>query len=1104
MSHRSAPPARGRVRTFLAALLSLLLLGIGITTASADVIDDAEATPAQQGTWELSQQAAPTSGATVEAGEQITYTLSAAALDTRPVQGITATVDLSGVLAHASLVEPLHRELSLTGDELTWDVRNPVRINSPASVSFSVVVDSDASGVTLTSVAAPQSSGGTCTDCTITHTVPGEPSWDLSVTPNEEPGSTLLTNAAIVPSMTATNTSDVTVSDAQVVADLTGMGQHWDLGTLREGVSYDAETALLTWDVPEMEPGESVTQRFQVRLRAPARGSEVSLDFTAQGAGGECVTGCELGYHVFGFDASVTADPTAGEVTAGQQITYTWTAQNISGGELTGAHMRANLRHQAGPFLDAADLVEPLDEALEMFGSVLHWNIPDLDPGESAQISFVAQIHQDATPGDAVRMGISAGTARHGGSLVDPATLVHTVAEPTWELSHSAEPASGSAVAPGEQITYTLTAAALDLRPVTRVAASVDLSEVLSGASLVEPLPAGLSLDGDELTWTVRQPVHRNHPASVSYTVTVDDDASGATLTSVATPQRTGALCTDCTLTHTVAEPAWEVSARAAQANGVTIPNEGTVRPNGQLNYHLSAENTSGVRVSDGVVVADVSGLVAYANIEALGEGAEFDADAGVVRWSVPELGAQESASVRFRANLRFADAPNAVLPLSVSTEGAGGECVSGCELVHFATGFEASMTTDPPAGSVEAGDEIVYTWTVQNTSHAQISGATVTAQLRDVLEHAELVEPLAEELRLVSIVGPTIMRWDVPDLAAHESAEVSFSVIVRDDADAGAELATSITAGANSFGITYGEREVTHTVDQLSWEVSVRGAQANGVTIPHEGTLRPNGQVNYHVVAENTSGLTMSEGAVIADVSGLLPYADIEALTAGAEFDPENGLVRWWSPELSGGESASFSFRANLRFADAPGAVLPLSVITQGPGGECASGCELVHYVTAFEASVSADPPSGEVRAGDEVTYTWQVRNTSQAQISGAYVRAQMGGVLAHADLVEPLPDGVNFTIGTVLNWWIPDLGPGESARVSFTVVVDQDAEQGAEFGMSITAGANSFGITYGDQEVDHAVTVSVTPPAPSLPPVLAVLLGLAKWVLGFLIWLF
>lgn len=1088
----------------MAALLSLLLLGVGITTASADAIDDAETTPAQDSAWQLSQQAAPPSGATVEAGEQVTYTLTAATLDARPVTGVVATVDLSGVLAHASLVEPLHRELSLTGDDLIWDVRNPVHMNRPASVSFSVVVEPDASGVTLTSVAAPQSNGGTCTDCTISHTVPGEPSWDLSVTPNEEPGSTLLTNAAIVPSMTATNTSDVTVSGAQVVSDLTGMGQHWDLGTLREGVSYDADTNRLTWDVPELEPGESVTQRFQVRLRAPARGGEVSLGFNAQGAGGDCVAGCELGYHVFGFDASVTADPAAGEVTAGQQITYTWTAQNISGGELTGAHVRANLRHQDGPLLEAADLVEPLDEALEMFGSVLHWNIPDLRPGESAEISFVAQVHPDATPGEAVRMGISAGTARHGGSLVDPATLVHTVAQPTWELSHSAEPASGSTVAPGEQITYTLTAAALDVRPVTRVAASVDLSEVLSGATLVEPLPAGLNLDGDVLTWTVRQPVHRNHPASVSFAVTVDDDALGATLTSVATPQRAGALCTDCTLTHSVVEPAWEVSARAAQANGVTIPSEGTVRPNGQLNYHLSAQNTSGVSITDGVVVADVSGLVPFADIEALGEGAEFDADAGVVRWSVPELAAEESASVRFRANLRFADAPNAVLPLSVSAEGVGGECVSGCELVHYATGFEASMSTDPPAGAVEPGDEIAYTWTVQNTSHAQISGATVTAQLREVLEHAELVEPLAEELRLVGITGATILRWDVPDLAAHETAEVSFSVVVEEEAEVGAELATSITAGANSFGITYGDREVTHTVDQLSWEVSVRGAQANGVTIPHEGTVRPNGQVNYHVVAENTSGLTMTEGAVIADVSGLLPYADIEALTAGAEFDPENGLVRWWAPELAGWESASFSFRANLRFADAPGAVLPLSVIAEGPGGECVSGCELVHYVTAFEASVSADPASGEVRAGDEVTYTWQVQNTSQAQISGAHVRTQMSDVLAHADLVEPLPDGVNFTIGTVLNWSVPDLGPGESARVSFTVVVDQDAEQGAEFGMSITAGANSFGITYAEQEVEHTVSVSVTPPTPSLPPVLAVLLGLAKWVLGFLIWLF
>src|SRR5690625_3600644 len=86
--------------------------------------------------------------------------------------------------------------------------------------------------------------------------------------------------------------------------------------------------------------------------------------------------------------------------------------------------------------------------------------------------------------------------------------------EATWELSQQAEPGPGATVAPGDQITYTLTAGALGVRPATGVAAVVDLAGVLEHATLVEPLPAGLTQAGDELVWDVRHPVHPNRPAS--------------------------------------------------------------------------------------------------------------------------------------------------------------------------------------------------------------------------------------------------------------------------------------------------------------------------------------------------------------------------------------------------------------------------------------------------------------------------------------------------------------------------------------------------------------------------------------------------------------
>src|SRR5699024_6197859 len=108
-------------RTLLAGLLSFSLLGVGAIGASAQDDDapagpeeplqhddaPADTAPAATASWELSQSAQPASGSVVEPGQQITYTLQADVLSLRPVTGIAASVDLSGVLAHADLAEPL-------------------------------------------------------------------------------------------------------------------------------------------------------------------------------------------------------------------------------------------------------------------------------------------------------------------------------------------------------------------------------------------------------------------------------------------------------------------------------------------------------------------------------------------------------------------------------------------------------------------------------------------------------------------------------------------------------------------------------------------------------------------------------------------------------------------------------------------------------------------------------------------------------------------------------------------------------------------------------------------------------------------------------------
>src|SRR5699024_10560564 len=124
-----------------------------------------------------------------------------------------------------------------------------------------------------------------------------------------------------------------------------------------------------------------------------------------------------------------------------------------------------------------------------------------------------------------------------------------------------------------------------------------------------------------------------------------------------------------------------------------------------------------------------------------------------------------------------------------------------------------------------------------------------------------------------------TNLNWDIPDLGPGEEAEVSFATVVRADAADGAGMRMGISPGSARHGGRALTDPIVHTVGAPAWEVSARAAQANGITIPDGGTVRPNGQLNYHLTAANTSTVPITDGVVVADVSGLTPYATIEAL---------------------------------------------------------------------------------------------------------------------------------------------------------------------------------------------------------------------------------
>lgn len=144
------------------------------------------------------------------------------------------------------------------------------------------------------------------------------------------------------------------------------------------------------------------------------------------------------------------------------------------------------------------------------------------------------------------------------GTLVAPATgapvtcwFTNTADPAAWTLAKSSVPASGSVVAPGSTISYTLTATHTSGVSATDVTVTDDLSQVLDHAAMgtVAVSTGTAKITGTTLTWTIPE---LDTTATATYSVTVAEAASDVELSNVAVPG-TGGSCPDaCSTQHEV------------------------------------------------------------------------------------------------------------------------------------------------------------------------------------------------------------------------------------------------------------------------------------------------------------------------------------------------------------------------------------------------------------------------------------------------------------------------------------------------------------------------------------------------------------------------
>lgn len=496
------------------------------------------------------------------------------------------------------------------------------------------------------------------------------------------------------------------------------------------------------------------------------------------------------------FTVTKTSDPASGTtVNPGDEITYTVTITPVGAGFVENVAILDDLKELADHVtLNEANFNVGSGKATRD-GNQIRWTIPRVDAEDGELVfTYTVTVNEDAH-GVTIRNLITTPKCEDGVCSTRNPT-------PAWTVSKTSDPADGSSVEVGSEVTYTLTARNTSDAVVSRAVVLDDLTDVLDNATLNEPPAEGLSIDGNQLQWRVPE-MEPGGEVSVSYTVTVKDDARGEWLRNVVTPGTPGGECaTDCETEHPIA--GWTLAKSVLAGEG------GVAAPGDVVGYTLTATNTSEATVSGAVATDDLSGVLPHgALIEPLPDGLTFDGESESLRWTIPDLAPGEVAAVTYQVTVSE-DARGVVLRNVVVPEGPGGVCEEdACTTQTPTPGWTLTKSNDPGDGEkVAPGDTVTYTLTVVNDGESALTGASVLDDLADVLDDSTLVEPLADGLTFDADLRR--LTWAVPDVAPGEETSVSYAVTVNEDA--AAVLLHNVATPDSPGGLCSGEGECETT----------------------------------------------------------------------------------------------------------------------------------------------------------------------------------------------------------------------------------------------------------------------------------------------------
>ncbi|MGG1909468.1 isopeptide-forming domain-containing fimbrial protein [Microbacterium sp. NRRL B-14842] len=1002
----------------------------------------------------------------MQAGQRLTYTVQAENTGNTRLDPVTVTDDLSSVLANAEYQGDV--ATAIDGDPVssgaaTVTGRRPrldrcPRAGQVLTITYSVVVDEGVEGERIANrvTASGTPPGGlppiTPPAVTTEHPVAG---FEVAKTSDPAAGTVVEPGQTIEYTVTGTNTGATVLNPATVTDDLSGVlasaafnGRHHDHGRRhhRHHGRRDPDGNALAW-TGTLQPGQTVTITYSVTVGDDTSGEILRNSVTGSGTPTTPNPGDPTGPQVpgdlivpptvttehpvigSGFTISKSADPASGTaVSAGDTITYTITGTNTGDTDLDPAEIVDDLSGVLGS-AGYNDDVTADRGSVRVADATLTWT-GAIPRGESVTIRYTvtvdagvekALLHNvvtgSATPQIPTDPADPSGAKTPGTPIVPPAAETeHPVVDTGFEVTKSADPASGTAVRAGDTITYTVSGVNTGntvLDPATIVD---DLSAVLANAEYggdAKASSGSVTLSGTTLTWTgTLAPGDR---VDITYTVTVDEEATGVLLRNTVSGEGTPLIPTDptdpespttpgtpvetppATTEHPVATPGFTVTKTADPATGTRV-DPGTV-----ITYTVTGRNT-GDTVLDPVEIGD--------DLRAALAHAAYNDDVSATRGDVRVA----DGALSWNGVLR--PGQDVVITYSVTVDAtAGGETIantatgeatplipadpsdpespttpgtpitpppSSTEHPVNEPGFAFAKTVDPAAGTaVDPGDVLTYTLTAVNTGQTALDPVTITDDLSGVLPYAtfnaDAVASIAGAAAAPATLDGTELSW-TGALAVGQTVTVTYSVTVSADG-----VGTVIENAASATATPPGGSTITPPPGVTTNPVNEPGFSVSKSVDPAAGTaVDPGSVLTYTVTGVNTGETALDPVTITDDLSGVLAHAeyndDATATIGGtvttAPTVAEEGLS--WTGALQVGETVTITYSVTVR-ADAGGSVIENSASGSAtpPGGvppieTPPATTENPVNEPGFELHKFADPASGtRVDPGSVVTYT-------------------------------------------------------------------------------------------------------------------------------------